>query len=104
MKIEKLVLGKFEKAAHIDTQEVIKEVSTHGLLNPEKWDNPEAGSFDVRDFAKTLSHAIIDLMLKELPEKKQGDYTGFEFTKQLAYNEAIEAMRQKLLKMKEEGC
>lgn len=57
-RVEKIALDLFAKKTGEDFKQINNEVNKHGLLNPERWDNPEAGFFDIRDFCKELAAAI----------------------------------------------
>ena len=56
--IGKIAEDIFVEESKIDTVDVVKQVDKHGLLNPEKWDNPEAGFFDMKGYFKKLSTAL----------------------------------------------
>ena len=67
--IETIILNEFTKAGKLDTQEVIREVAVHGLSDVEKWDNKEAGFFDVNEYAKLTAQAVLELLKGEKGEK-----------------------------------
>lgn len=105
--IEKVLEEEFKKAAHIDTKEVIKEVDKHGLLNPEKWDNPEAGFFNVKDYFKQVSIRILDLVEKCVPEMKnilsKEDFNtmsdeayALKQERNIGYNQALTTFKQNI--------
>lgn len=78
--LEKIILDKFVELGNLDTQEVIKEVDKHGLLNPEKWDDPQAGFFDMKEYANKTAFAILSAMLKKWRIKMNANLTKKEYT------------------------
>lgn len=64
--LEKIITQIFIQESRIDQKKIFNEIKKHGLVdrktelpNPESWDNPEAGSFDVPDFIRKVSEAIL---------------------------------------------
>ena len=58
-RIEKIAMDLFIQEGKFTAREVQAEIDNHGLLNINKWENKEAGFFDMKNYFKKLSQAIV---------------------------------------------
>lgn len=71
--LEQIMEEVFTEESGIDKQKVINEVDKHGLLNPDGWDDKEAGFFDVKDFFKKCADKILSKYIRKTEFLKKWD-------------------------------
>ena len=110
--LEKIILGKFVELGNLDQREVEKEVQNHGLLNIQKWDDPQAGFFDMKEYAHKTAAAILSAI--KIDEIKLRGLWGELYTQEpfkntvldaglgIAYIKLIASHAQEIIKFEEE--